>query len=343
MRRLRWGWLAALALAACAATPPPIQDWRPLHVAGEAARELIRLGEAPLSDAWTAARLTAETLDLSPDGSGADLAPGVTFAGGLRLIREEPRIGGLSDLEVAADGRFLAIGDEGLWLRGRLVQDAGGLRGIDGVEIRLLNDPSGAPLLRKFDADAEGLARMPDGRAAVSFERDHRIWLYDPESGRVAGRLAAPAQALTENDGLEGIAAAGPDAVWAAGEGGGLWRCDARRCDPRWPVPRRRLTDTELRITSLTPDPRHPGRLYAVQRAFDPGIGNTIRILRFDPARPPRSVQVLATLRRPAAVDNYEGIAALVLDDGRTRLILLSDDNFNPRQRTLMLAFDVAP
>ena len=50
---------------------------------------------------------------------------------------------------------------------------------------------------------------------------------------------------------------------------------------------------------------------------------------------------VLIALRPPASVDNMEGIAAVRTATG-TRLYLLSDDNDNPLQRTLLLAFDVA-
>ena len=38
--------------------------------------------------------------------------------------------------------------------------------------------------------------------------------------------------------------------------------------------------------------------------------------------------------------DNFEGIAAEARGEA-TRLYILSDDNFNPVQRTLLLAFDV--
>ena len=49
----------------------------------------------------------------------------------------------------------------------------------------------------------------------------------------------------------------------------------------------------------------------------------------------------LATWTAPATVDNFEGIAAVRRPDGGVRLYILSDDNFNPGQRTLLLAFDV--
>jgi hypothetical protein len=49
---------------------------------------------------------------------------------------------------------------------------------------------------------------------------------------------------------------------------------------------------------------------------------------------------VLVELKLPGTTDNFEGIAAEARH-GATRLYILSDDNFNPAQRTLMLAFDV--
>jgi hypothetical protein len=47
-------------------------------------------------------------------------------------------------------------------------------------------------------------------------------------------------------------------------------------------------------------------------------------------------------LTRPLAVDNYEGITVADLGDGMARVWISSDDNFNPQQRTLLLAFDIA-
>ena len=49
---------------------------------------------------------------------------------------------------------------------------------------------------------------------------------------------------------------------------------------------------------------------------------------------------VLIELKLPGTTDNFEGIAAETRN-GRTRLYILSDDNFNAVQRTMVLAFDV--
>ena len=51
--------------------------------------------------------------------------------------------------------------------------------------------------------------------------------------------------------------------------------------------------------------------------------------------------ELLAEIAAPLAVDNFEGVAAVRAPDGGVRLYIVSDDNFSPRQRTLLLAFDI--
>ena len=51
----------------------------------------------------------------------------------------------------------------------------------------------------------------------------------------------------------------------------------------------------------------------------------------------------LAWLRHPLSVDNLEGIAAGRGPRGETLLWLLSDNNFNPLQRTILLHFELMP
>ena len=49
----------------------------------------------------------------------------------------------------------------------------------------------------------------------------------------------------------------------------------------------------------------------------------------------------IARLRAPMTVDNFEGIAARPASAGETLVYLLSDNNFNPLQRTLLLMFSL--
>jgi hypothetical protein len=58
-----------------------------------------------------------------------------------------------------------------------------------------------------------------------------------------------------------------------------------------------------------------------------------------------RSKEMVARmdLMPPLTVDNYEGVAAVRRADGGFRFYLLSDDNANASQRTLLVAFDWRP
>ena len=68
--------------------------------------------------------------------------------------------------------------------------------------------------------------------------------------------------------------------------------------------------------------------------------------MRFDAAelRPGGTVhaQELAFLASPYAVDNLEGLAVTQGSRGETLLWLISDDNFNPLQRNILLLFELA-
>lgn len=50
----------------------------------------------------------------------------------------------------------------------------------------------------------------------------------------------------------------------------------------------------------------------------------------------------LAEIDQLMTIDNFEGLAAKELVDGRTRLFIVSDDNFSGTQRTLLMVFDLA-
>jgi hypothetical protein len=50
--------------------------------------------------------------------------------------------------------------------------------------------------------------------------------------------------------------------------------------------------------------------------------------------------QEVVELRPPLTLDNFEGLAVHRLGDGSLRLTLVSDDNFSPLQRTLIVQFE---
>ena len=80
-----------------------------------------------------------------------------------------------------------------------------------------------------------------------------------------------------------------------------------------------------------------------LERRFSILGGLGIRIRRIDHAKVrPNALlegEAIAEFRPPAIYDNMEGIGVHAQADGRTRLYLLSDDNKNPVQRTILMSF----
>lgn len=340
-RRSLLGLAASILLAACATTPEV--GWQARHAAAEAMREAVRFAEEPLPDAWTDVAVTTTPVPLNdPDleaGAGA-----LVFAGGVQITSDFNRLHGLSDIKFDSVDGFYAVSDEGLLVRGRVqLGEDGGLVGVQGVQVRPLTDPDGQPLIPKYLADAEGLAILPNGELLVSFERLHRVWRYDHE-GRWRGERIIPDYPFTENEGMEGISnSTHADHYWASGENGGLWSCQISICSVLIAPPTTPPTDDDLRVTSLTVQ---ADDIFGLQRAYHADLNtNTIEIAQLELVDgadgPDLSWRGLARFTAPATVDNFEGIAAVRRPDGGLRLYILSDDNFNPGQRTLLLAFDV--
>ena len=263
---------------------------------------------------------------------GATLAPGVTYGGG--LILRGPGLHGLSDLKMQGD-RAWVVSDFGDLVRFTLRLDRNGrLSSADSAVSRPLTGPDGAVLTPKANADAEGLALLPDGRVLISFERDHRIWSYGVGANDRPVLVSTPRHPFEDNQGLEGLAPA-PDGRWLAlGEAGGAWLCDADACEPLPNAPTA-YTDGFL-TTGADVDPA--GGWFIVQRLFTPPLNMQSRVRRMAPDGTLSAP--LIHLRPPASTDNFEGIAAVPTATG-TRVYLLSDDNDNFVQKTLLLAFDV--
>lgn len=330
------GVLVALALCACASTstaprPPPTQA---------------------LGDGWSVLALEVKAAPLSQtEGVGARYGA-LVFRGGLELKSTNPLFGGLSGIEVGADGAFVAVSDQGSFVAGKLaLNDAGDLVGVTDARIGLMRDERGDPLADKVSGDAEDIARLTDGRYAVSFEQRHRIWIYDlAGKGALAAALAGPAtpQDMADNEGLEALTQA-PNGDLVAGR-----EFTANRKPPaeiyRLSLARGQTVTGAAQVTAdyglvalrVLPG----GDLVALERFFMPIIGSRTVLRRYAAAgltgaAPSLTGPELAALRAPLALDNFEGLAVAPRADGGTRLYILSDDNFNPAQRTLLYAFDL--
>ncbi|MEO1039811.1 MAG: esterase-like activity of phytase family protein [Pseudomonadota bacterium] len=306
-----------------------------------------------------APELIAEPVVLDPADPDRSEVGELVYRGGLVLSSDEERFGGISAIEISRDGsHILALSDRGAWFTFSLSHDQDArLAGAHGLRIHDLLDADGRALSGP-DADAEGLAPLGGGRYAVSFERNHRIEVYDlgEDWAQLDSAYAEPfptppgAERLRDNAGLEALVPLDDGALLAGielpiidGRPHTFWRLEdgeataqAVRLEPGF----------GLTALARVPEdaPQRPGALLAVERFWSRDIGNRIRVSILAEqdgsgsgeltGRP----ELLAELTPDMTVDNIEGLAIAVVN-GEARLFLIADDNFNARQRTLLLSF----
>ena len=251
--------------------------------------------------------------------------------------------GGFSGLWVSDDGsRFTVISDRGAFAEGWFERDGGEieaarmgrrarLHGIDGTR------------LEGGDVDAEGMAIDGRGRAYVSFENFHRIRRYDDLIGP-ATSVPSPRDfaRLQQNSGIETLALDANGTLYAVPERSGaltrpfpVYRLAGGRWDKSWTIPR------EGTFVPVDADFGPDGRFYLLERDFKWLGGFATRLRRFDVT--PQGFANEATLLRThfGELDNMEGLAAWRDPEGRTRLTLVSDDNFFPLQQTIFVEYVV--
>ena len=284
------------------------------------------------------------------------------FLGGFVLTSSDGDFQSLSALLSRESGReLISVTDEGAWVALRLKTDATGrLEGIEDVRIARLRDADGKPLASKWERDAESLALRPapgGGEILVGFEGRHRVLAYrftgDPRTafdapGRPVPGLPRELSRLDGNEGLEGLAVA-PIGTPLAGdlllfaEGPRPGEADL----PAWIVggPSPGLFHIARRDRfSVTDAAFLPGGdLLVLQRRFGVRAGLAMRLLRIPAAeiRAGRTVEgrVLLEADWGWEIDNMEGLAVDTAPDGSTILTLVSDDNGNWFQRTVLLRF----
>lgn len=306
--------------------------------------------------------VTAARIPLYPMQPDNRRAGGLLYRGGLVLSSKDTAFGGWSDLVVSADGeRLLAISDAGHWLRAQLAYDANGdLAGIGEAMIAPMLDEDGRAL-HGADSDAEGLTavapNMPDGEVLVSFERHDRIWRYDLARG-LDGALPRPVptgawvSGLRPNLGLEAITLWRPDTLLALSEftrdaNGDMVAALEDFPGDALPLHTRKLgvvRHPPFEITSVAAAPG--GGIFLLERRFSlaGGLGMEIRRVAAADIHEGGRIQgeVIANLNyQDANIDNMEGLNSRVDANGKTLLYVLSDDNYLPFQRTLLLMFEV--
>ncbi len=279
------------------------------------------------------------------------------FIGGLALTSRYQPFGGISGLHIEPDGgKFIAVTDKGSWLRGRIVYKDGKPDGIAEPEMAPILGLDGKPLATRKWYDAESLTES-GGYFYIGIERVNRIVRFDlrreglgargeevavppdfktfgnnkglecltspPKGAPLAGRLIAIAEHSLDKDGNH-------RAYVLAGSAGGQHVA-------RFSV--KRIGDFDISDCAILP----PGDLLLLERSFSfaKGVGMRIRRVPLSTIVEGAVVDGAALIEADLAyqIDNMEGIAVHRNARGETIFTLVSDDNFSPIQRNLLLQF----
>ena len=304
--------------------------------------------------------LSTHAIPWNPDDRADMKADKLEWAGEIQIGSDDKSFGGWSGLAVSTDGStLLAVSDEGQWLTAQLLYDERGrLSGMGEAEIAPMLGLKGKPLTRKELADAEGLA-VDDGdplssNAYVSFERAHRVWRYNLGKD---GFAATPDQIVTErrlgrlnsNSGLEALTIMKPA---EQGKPPRLFLVTEDTRDPRGNV-RAFITEghSVKRLSVRLHAPYRPtdiarlpdGDFLLLERRYSlmAGAGMQIRRIRKDDVKPDAIVDgdILLDVGQKRSIDNMEGMSVRQDQKGNVWIYVISDDNKNPLQRTLLVMF----
>ncbi len=281
----------------------------------------------------------------------------LAWRGGIELIGPGKFFGGLSGITVGADGTdFIAISDAGRWVTGNIQYSQDKLTSVSNIKISPLLDPRGRPYENKRRFDAESVApygaKRLKGDLLIAFERDQRIGRFNFGKKGAAARektikLPAEANKARRNREFESVGR------FANGKlAGSIIAISEQFLDDKgniigWliggPTPGRftvrRTNKFDITDLTITPD----NELIILERYFSTLSGVEMRLRRINVADiKPGAVldgEILLQTDQRNTIDNMEGLASHRAANGEVRLTLISDDNFNVFQRTLLLQF----
>ena len=303
----------------------------------------------------------------------------LTFVDGFHLTSSDKRFGGLSGIDVLEDGNLLAVSDDGAFVWIDLAED--GVTPM-AARMSGMRDAAGKTMPGKAERDAEGLAyadglalvSFEGNHRVLAFDvgkcgaavRGAPV-AFGAFGGSLAQAFDLAGLKVGGNAGAEALAVA-PGWFLFTGlesQAGGASPLSARAIEA--------LPVFDLAIGKGMPpvvgmDVVADGdtvRVFSLHRATNAMASNVISIVEtvftreFDQAGVPAnrmseirerrqerfretSTRVLAQMNIFVTIDNFEGIAAREMPDGRVRLYVIADDNFSAKQRTLLMVYDVA-
>lgn len=327
---------------------------------------------APPTMAPVPVPVSTAALPLDRDDPSATRIGDLIFRGAVQIRSSDPQFGGISGLRPGAARAtpgiiaFLAVTDTGKWFVFDAVEAGGRLVGVRNAVFVPIAEPDGGPAPNKAAGDAEALEWNPaTGDASVVYEQNHRIAHF---AGIDPGNLDSMARPPTRIEGLTAMSGwplnGGGEAMARLPGGARIIIGErARRADgSNVALLTQNDATREIAIAAIgdfAPTDAvaiDATRILVLYRRFDlagqaaalglvdlsPALGADVSAtaLRGTAPTTPLRVRSLAQWQPPITLDNMEGLA-LRREGGRIFVYMVSDDNLNSLQRTLLMKFEL--
>ncbi|MCF6327001.1 MAG: esterase-like activity of phytase family protein [Devosiaceae bacterium] len=278
------------------------------------------------------------------------------WRGGLDLDGPE-LFGGVSGFTFLENDNWVMVTDRGRFFSGQLIYENGSPSELINTQISPITNSKGNPLPSNFSRDAEGVETIfRNGRPTairVSFENLTRVADFSINNNRPVGparELALPhwLAHLRTNKSLESVCIAPPASPIA---GSTLLITEGLINDEGdysgWLIGNRDRGEISLnRQRGFNPTDcafLANGDLLVLER----GTGfftftMQVRQIAATDVKPGAVMEGDIILRGSGGdIDNMEALAIRTAKDGSTRIVIMSDDNFNDWERTLLLEFEL--
>lgn len=253
----------------------------------------------------------------------------------------KPWFGGWSGIEISPDGtQMTAITDRGRLIRADVHRTNGQITGIAPRKWWRLKASTGRVLTKQI-TDSEGLALDSAGRIHISFEGITRVARYHPPGGAASVLPSHKAfKTFPRNGSLEALAIDAQNRLFTIPEK--LYKTD------RMQIYAVQNGTFALKFGLSGGDGFLPvgadfdaqGRLYVLERGWNI-FGFRTRVRRWDMSEDGPANEQLLLQTETGTHDNLEGLAVWQDEAGRTRITMISDDNFLWLQRTEIVEYSV--
>jgi len=337
-------------------TPGVAQDMNIIHssliIRDKPLDHIAKVGENNIA-------LRATPIPLSHQDPNLKKIDKLSYLGGLQLSSPNHRFGGISGLVISPNGeQILGVSDKGWWFLSNVIYDNNQLQGLENSRMQRLQLGD-----YKYHYDAEAITAVDSAGFVVSFEGKHRMSYYQANSEiDYSSVLNAPAQVPTFTPDLAPILAAlpqnlGVEALTTLQDGRMLAISESTENEKEthdingkakaWLVGRGKALplfydmQEGYRPTDMATLPC--GDVLILERHFSLSRGLASRLRRVKAMDIQENAlihgELIADLKFPLNLDNMEALAVRQNDAGETLIYIMSDNNYNRLQRTLLMMF----